>query len=121
MRAAIAALDKEVNGQDIPMTRTGKTPTLSKQFGDLTAKAGLRRKRTVAKGTDKTPKETTMSRTGLSFHSLRHTTVSMTKGAGVPEAAVVELVGHDSEQMTAHYTHVGLDSLKKAAASLPVL
>ena len=43
------------------------------------------------------------------------------KEAGIPEAAVMELVGHDSEQMSAHYTHVGLDSLKKAAASLPAL
>jgi integrase len=45
----------------------------------------------------------------------------MMKDAGVPEAAVMELVGHDSEQMSAHYTHVGREALIKAAASLPVL
>jgi integrase len=45
----------------------------------------------------------------------------MMKEAGAPEAAVMELVGHDSEQMSAHYTHVGQDALKKAAAMLPVL
>ena len=50
-----------------------------------------------------------------------HTAVSMMKDAGVPEAAVMELVGHDSEQMSAHYTHVGTEALKKASASLPVL
>jgi integrase len=103
------------------VTRTDKTSTLSKQFGDLMAKAGLRQKRTWEKSTTKKPKRTPAARTGLSFHSLRHTTVSMMKEAGIPEAAVMELVGHDSEQMSAHYTHVGLDSLKKAAASLPVL
>ena len=57
----------------------------------------------------------------LSFHCLRHTAVTMMKEAGAPEAAVMELVGHDSEQMSAQYTHVGQDALKKAAAMLPVL
>jgi hypothetical protein len=42
----------------------------------------------------------------LSFHSLRHTAVSLLKDAGIPEAAVMELGGHDSKQMSAHYTHV---------------
>ena len=45
----------------------------------------------------------------------------MMKDAGVPEAAVMELVGHDSEQMSAHYTHVGSDALRKAASYLPEL
>jgi integrase len=43
----------------------------------------------------------------LNFHSLRHTAVSLLKDAGIPEAAVMELGGHDSKQMSAHYTHVG--------------
>jgi hypothetical protein len=43
------------------------------------------------------------------------------KEAGVPEAVVMELVGHDSEQMSAHYTHVGREALEKAAASLPTV
>jgi integrase len=43
------------------------------------------------------------------------------KEAGIPEAVVMELVGHDSEQMSAHYTHVGREALEKAAASLPIL
>jgi hypothetical protein len=33
----------------------------------------------------------------------------------------MELFGHDSEPMSAHYTHVGTEALKKAAASVPVL
>ena len=55
----------------------------------------------------------------LSFHSLRHTAVSLLKDAGIPEAVVMELVGHDSKAMSAHYTHVGLAALEKAAAALP--
>ena len=56
---------------------------------------------------------------GLSFHSLRHTAVSLLKDAGIPEAAVMELVGHDSKRMSAHYTHVGREALEKAAAAFP--
>jgi hypothetical protein len=41
------------------------------------------------------------------------------KEAGIPAAVVMELVGHDSEAMSRHYTHVGADALRKAAESLP--
>lgn len=57
----------------------------------------------------------------LSFHCIRHTAVSLMKDAGIPEAAVMELVGHDSEQMSAHYTHVGREALERAAGALPEL
>jgi integrase len=56
---------------------------------------------------------------GISFHSLRHSAVSLLKDAGVPEAVVMELVGHDSKEMSGHYTHVGNEALEKAVAALP--
>lgn len=34
---------------------------------------------------------------------------------------VMEMIGHDSEQMSEHYTHVGSEALKKAAEALPDL
>jgi integrase len=43
------------------------------------------------------------------------------KEAGIPESVVMELVGHDSEQMSAHYTHTGEEALRKAAAALPAI
>ena len=43
------------------------------------------------------------------------------KDAGIPAAAVVEIIGHDSEQMSQHYTHTGREALERAAASLPDL
>ena len=58
---------------------------------------------------------------GLSFHSLRHTAVSLLKDAGIPEAVVMELVGHESKAMRAHYTHVGAEALAKAVAALPAI
>jgi len=55
----------------------------------------------------------------LPFHSLRHTSVTLLKDAGIPQAVVQELIGHDSQQMSALYTHVGQEALAKAAAALP--
>ncbi len=101
--------------------QSGKTSTLSNQFVNLLAKVGLRERKPHRKSAKATGRGVGSSTGGLSFHCLRHTAVSMMKDAGIPEAAVMELVGHDSEQMSAHYTHVGQDALKKAAASLPVL
>lgn len=41
------------------------------------------------------------------------------KEAGIPSAVVMELVGHDSDAMSEHYTHVGSEAMQKAADSLP--
>lgn len=99
--------------------RTGKTSGLSNQFADILAAAGLRKKKAHRKTGE--GRGTNRDASGLSFHSLRHTAVSMMKDAGIPAAAVMEMIGHDSEQMSQHYTHVGRDALEKAAAALPDL
>ena len=93
------------------MRRQGKSGNLSNQFSDILAKAGLRQKaphRSTHKG--RGARRTSYE---LSFHSLRHTAVSLLKDAGIPEAAVMELVSHDSKQMSAHYTHVGREALER--------
>lgn len=95
----------------------GRTSTLSNQFGNILARAGLREKVSHAKRGNGLNASRSLS--PLTFHSLRHTAVSLLKDAGVPQAVVEELVGHDSEQMSAHYTHVGHAALQKAAASFP--
>lgn len=99
------------------LNKNYKTSTLSNQFANLLAAAGLRAKVSHTKEKD----GRTGAKTGaqLSFHSLRHTAVTLLKEAGVPHAVVQELIGHDSEQMSEHYTHVGSDALKKAASALP--
>jgi integrase len=101
------------------MQRCGKSGGLSNQFADILAAAGLREKKTHRKQKEGTVVKRDAS--GLSFHSLRHTAVSMMKDAGIPEAAVMEIIGHDSEQMSQHYTHTGREALERAAASLPDL
>jgi integrase len=101
------------------MQRCGKTGGLSNQFANILAAAGLREKKTHRKlGEGRGAKREVI---GLSFHSLRHTAVSMMKDAGIPAAAVMEIIGHDSEQMSQHYTHTGREALERAAASLPDL
>lgn len=53
------------------------------------------------------------------FHSLRHTFVSMAVNAGVPIPVVQSIVGHESVTMTRHYYHENIKALKKAVASIP--
>jgi integrase len=57
----------------------------------------------------------------VSFHSLRHTAVSLLKDAGIPDSVVMALVGHDTVAMSQRYTHVGKEALTNAAAKLPDL
>jgi integrase len=47
----------------------------------------------------------------LSFHSLRHTAISLLKDAG----------GQESTAMSHRYTHVGKEALSRAAATFPAI
>jgi integrase len=99
------------------VNRQGKTGNLSNQFADILAAAGLREKK--AHRRTGTGRGGSRESGGLSFHCLRHTAVSLLKAAGMSEASVMELVGHDSEQMSAHYTHTDQEALRKTANALP--
>jgi integrase len=101
------------------MRRQGTLGNVSNHFADLLAAAGLREKvvHRQSKGDRGGPRRTSE----LTFHSLRHTCVTLLKEAGVPQAVVQELVGHDSKEMSALYTHVGREALGKAVAALPEL
>lgn len=55
----------------------------------------------------------------VSFHSLRHTFVSMAANAGVPLAVVQAIVGHATAEMTRHYYHESSNALVAAVAALP--
>jgi integrase len=94
------------------LVRAGRVATLSNQFGELLVDAGLRESRSIGRD---------VKRVGMdvSFHCLRHTAVSLLKDAGVPDAVVMALVGHESAAMSHRYTHVGKEALSKAAGTLP--
>jgi integrase len=99
----------------------GRAAALSNQFAELLVAAGLRSPETVTRASRGKGRGTRRASNALSFHCLRHTAVSLLKDAGVPQAVVQELIGHDSAAMSAVYTHVGEEALVKAAAALPAL
>jgi len=118
---------KAADSSDVPIhprafqavIKAGKTGGLSNQFADILAAAGLREKKAHRRTGE--GRGANRDQSGLSFHSLRHTAVSMMKAAGIPAAAVMEIIGHDSQQMSEHYTHVGEEAMEKAAAAVPDL
>ena len=56
-----------------------------------------------------------------SFHSLRHTFVSISANAGVPLPVVQSIVGHCSSAMTRHYYHENGGALRAAVEAIPAL
>ena len=94
------------------VVKEGRVVTLSNQFHNLMAEAGLVEKRThVSKG-----KGRGASRAGgqISFHSLRHSTVTMLKRAGVSDSMAQEIIGHDSIAVSRGYTHLDSADVAKA-------
>lgn len=122
----IEALPKPVHGQ-IPLheraedivSNQGKTGSLSIQFHRIMSDAGIVEKKAHRKGVDEPGRKGRRSESRVSFHSLRHTTTSLLKNAGVSPAIAEEFVGHDSAEMNRVYTHIEQESMEKAARKLP--
>lgn len=95
----------------------GSETRLSQQFHSLMVACGL----AEARGKTRTGKGHSQRRTvsPLSFHSLRHTTTSLLKSAGVAEAVARDLIGHESPAISAHYTHTPEDAKRAALERLP--
>ena len=53
-------------------------------------------------------------RPDATFHSLRHTFVSRAIEAGIPIEFVKELVGHTTQTMTSHYSHISPEAMAAA-------
>lgn len=56
-----------------------------------------------------------------SFHSFRHTFVSLSANAGVPLHIVQAIVGHESTSMTRHYYHENIEALQRAVEAIPAI
>jgi integrase len=56
-----------------------------------------------------------------SFHSFRHTFNSILADSGVSQEMRMALTGHASVKVNEHYTHRGIQSLRKAVEKLPKL
>lgn len=70
------------------ISRHGRSANLSNHFADLLAQAGLRERAPHhwSKGKGRNSQRASNS---LSFHSLRHTAVSLLKDAGIPEGVIM--------------------------------
>ena len=97
----------------------GNVSTLSRQFHDLMAQAGIVPKRMHRKREGKVANQRNAS--ALTFHGLRHTLTSMLKNAGVSSSVAEEIIGHDSSEMNRIYTHIDHASLVKAMSLLPAI
>jgi integrase len=91
--------------------------TLSNQFYEILVSAGLAVKRshkTIGKG-----RHARRSFNEVSFHALRHTATSLMKNAGISPAIVGDIIGHDSPEVNARYTHIEESAKRRAIAALP--
>jgi integrase len=94
---------------------------LSREFGEILGRCGLRREAPAHHAKMEGRKGARRELNALSFHSLRHTAVSMMKNAGISPAVVQDLIGHESAEMSAHYTHIESEAKRKALAKLPTI
>lgn len=53
-----------------------------------------------------------------SMHSFRHTFCTLAVNAGIPLSTIQEIVGHSTEAMTSHYSHISLESKQKAIQAI---
>jgi integrase len=96
-----------------------RTGSLSNQFREILVEAGL--VEPLARGHRSTGKGRTGARqmSEISFHSLRHSAVTMLKAAGVSDFIAREIVGHESAAVSRQYTHLSTDDKRAAMQRLP--
>jgi integrase len=105
------------------VTKHGQAQRLSNQFADILADAGLiaERSHSVEEGQKRKGRDTKRKVSDISFHSLRHTAVSLLKTAGVSDAVAQDLVGHESAEISRHYTHIEAPAKRAAVDKLPII
>ncbi|HVU35703.1 MAG TPA: site-specific integrase [Opitutaceae bacterium] len=92
---------------------------LSQQFYELLVTAGLATARLGKDESRGVGRKGPRLRNELTFHSLRHTATSLLKNAGVSEAVARDIIGHDSEPISRHYTHIEASAMREAPDRLP--
>ena len=98
-----------------------RTTSLSNQFRKILVEAGL----VEPRSSEATSKGTGNGRSGrretseISFHSLRHSAVTMLKASGLSDFIAREIVGHDSAAVSRAYTHLSTEDLRGAMQRVP--
>jgi integrase len=115
--ASLAASD-DANAYIFPHAASAKrTGSLSNQFREILSDAGL----VEPRGHQSTGKGRSSARemSEISFHSLRHSAVTMLKASGLSDFMAREIVGHESSAVSRQYTHLTTDDLRNAMQRLP--
>lgn len=96
-----------------------RTASLSNQFREILVEGGL--VEPLARGHKSTGKGRNQAREAseISFHSLRHSAVTMLKAAGVSDFMAREIVGHESAAISRQYTHLTTDDKRAALLRVP--
>lgn len=89
----------------------GNPQGISRTISQHLEKCGLQTRETATDGRE-------MPVVRVSFHSLRHTWVSLQAEGGTPAALIQKAAGHSNPAMTEHYTHIGREGLRKMAAAV---
>ena len=93
---------------------------LSNAFHEVMAAAGLVQSRgDHKKKAGKSGRGMRRQLSDISFHALRHTATSILKNAGVNEAVVMDIIGHESESISRNYTHISMASKRAAVDQMP--
>jgi integrase len=93
-----------------------RTASLSNQFREILSDAGLVEPRGKATGKGRSAAREPSE---ISFHSLRHSAVTMLKASGLSDFIAREIVGHESSAVSRQYTHLSTDDLRSAMQRLP--
>jgi integrase len=95
---------------------TNRSGTLSNQFYEIMMDAGLVEARNHrANGIGR---NSARAFNEVGFHSLRHTTTSLMKNAGISPAIVQDIVGH-SPAISESYTHIDATAKRRALDAMP--
>lgn len=99
----------------------GRAGTLSNGFRRILKNAGILG--SMPEQNPKNPKGRRAKREAsiYSFHSLRHTTVSLLKNAGISPEIVMDIIGHESTAISNTYTHISHEAKVAALEMMPVL
>jgi integrase len=90
--------------------------SLSNEFREILIDAGLAEVRNRSK---KQNVSAPRAASEISFHSLRHSAVTMLKAAGVSDFIAREIVGHESAAVSRQYSHLSTEHKRNAMRNLP--
>ena len=98
----------------------GVTATLSKAFAEeILIPAGLMAVRSKNHASTGKGRKARHQVNEVTFHSLRHSMVTMLKATGASNALAQMIVGHDSSAVSARYTHLSAQDTVESINKLP--